>query len=153
MFFKVKYHKYILIIFPIILLNCQFNDPLKTHGVVFLENRSKKLLVNKSNINDVIKIIGQPHTKSINDENEWLYFERILTKGEFHKLGQNILDANNLLQLKFNKYGILTKKEFFDKSNIKKLDFSKMETNNQLSQKSFVEKFLSSIKNKMYRNR
>jgi len=118
-----------------------------------LENRSEKLLVNKSNTNDVLSIIGQPHTKSIDNENEWIYFERILTKGDFHKLGQNVLDENNLLKLRFNKYGILENKEFFDKSNIKKIDFSKMKTNNQLSQKSFVEKFLSSIKNKMYRNR
>ena len=153
MFFKINFHKIILLIFPIILLNCQINEPLKTHGIIFLENRSEKLLVNKSNTNDVLSIIGQPHTKSIDNENEWIYFERILTKGDFHKLGQNILDENNLLKLRFNKYGILENKEFFDKSNIKKIDFSKMKTNNQLSQKSFVEKFLSSIKNKMYRNR
>ena len=54
----------------------------------FLENRSKKLFVNKTNKNDVIKIIGQPHSKSIDDENEWIYIERILSKGKFHKLGK-----------------------------------------------------------------
>ena len=39
----------------------------------------------------LLKLIGQPHTKSINNENEWIYIERILTKGKFHKLGQNVL--------------------------------------------------------------
>ena len=153
MFFKFKYHKFLILILPIILLNCQINEPLKTHGIIFLENRSEKLIENKSNKNDVIKIIGQPHTKSINNENEWIYFERILSKGEFHRLGQNVLKANNLLRLNFDKFGILKKKEFLNKNNIKKVDFSKMKTNSSLTQKSFVERFLSSVKSKMYRNR
>ena len=91
----------------------------------FLENRSNKLIVNKSNKNDVIKIIGQPHTKSINNENEWIYIERVLTKGKFHKLGQNVLKENNVLVLNFDKYGILKKKKFLDKDEKKKLNFSK----------------------------
>jgi len=139
-------------ILPIILLNCQLNEPTKNHGIIFLENRANKLVVNKSNKNDVIKIIGQPHTKSVDNENNWIYFERVLTKGNFHKLGQNIIKTNNLLKLEFNKFGILKKKELIDKKNIKKVDFSKMETNNELTQKSFVEKFLQSVKSKMYRN-
>ena len=153
MFFKFKYHKFLILILPIILLNCQINEPLKTHGIIFLENRSEKLIENKSNKNDVIKIIGQPHTKSINNENEWIYFERILSKGELHRLGQNVLKANNLLRLNFDKFGILKNKEFLNKNNIKKVDFSKMKTNSSLTQKSFVERFLSSVKSKMYRNR
>ena len=83
-------------ILPIILLNCQLNEPTKNHGIIFLENRANKLVVNKSNKNDVIKIIGQPHTKSVDNENNWIYFERVLTKGNFHKLGQNIIKTNNL---------------------------------------------------------
>ena len=38
------------------------------------------------------------------------------------------------------------------KKPIKKLDFSEDKTDNQLSQKSFIEKFLNSIKAKMYGN-
>ena len=97
--------------------------------------------------------MGQPHTKSINNENEWFYFERILSKGKFHKLGKNVLVSNNLLTLKFDKYGVLTSKNLLDKESMNKLNFSNMKTNSQLSQKSFVEKFLSSIKEKMYRNK
>ena len=63
--------------------------------------------MNQSNINDVIDILGQPHSKSISDDNQWIYIERVLTKGEFHKLGQNILKTNNVLILSFDKYGIL----------------------------------------------
>lgn len=152
MFFKIKYHKILFLILPIILLNCQLNEPTKNHGIVFLENRANKLVINKSNKNDVLKIIGQPHTKSIDNANNWIYFERVLTKGSFHKLGQNIVKTNNLLQLEFDKYGILKNKKLIDKNEIKKVDFSKMETNNELTQKSFIEKFLQSVKTKMYKN-
>ena len=152
MFCIIKYHKILFLILPIILLNCQLNEPTKNHGIVFLENRANKLVINKSNKNDVLKIIGQPHTKSIDNANHWIYFERVLTKGSFHKLGQNIVKTNNLLQLEFDKYGILKNKKLIDKNEIKKVDFSKMETNNELTQKSFIEKFLQSVKTKMYKN-
>ncbi len=150
---KIKLFKYFFLILSLILYSCQLRDPKNNHGIVFLENRSKKLVVYKSNTNDVIKTMGQPHTKSINNDNEWFYFERILSKGKFHKLGKHVLVSNNLLYLKFDKYGVLASKNLLNKENMNKVDFSEMKTNSQLSQKSFVEKFLSSIKEKMYRNK
>ena len=48
---------------------------------------------------------------------------------------------------------ILIKKDLYNKEDIKKISFSKSKTENQLSKKSFVESFLSSIKEKMYGNR
>lgn len=154
MFFKIKNHiNYFLVFSFIILINCQLQEPYKNHGIVFLENRAKKLLVETSNKNDVIKIIGQPHSKSINNENEWIYFERVITKGEFHRLGQNVLKSNNVLILSFDKYGVLKNKKLLDKNDKKKIAFSKGETKNELTKKSFVEKFLSSVRSKMYSNR
>ena len=55
--------------------------------------------------------------------------------------------------LNFDKYGVLKKKELFNKNDIKQLNFTEAETENQLSQKSFIEKFLNSIKAKMYGNK
>ena len=134
-------------------MSCQLQDPYNNHGILFLENRSKKLTLNQSNQNDVVKIIGYPHTKSIDDENIWIYLERTLTKGKYHKLGKHVVKKNNVLVLVFNKYGILTSKEIFDVKDSKKLAFSKDATENQLSKKSFVEDFLSSVRQKMYGNR
>ena len=152
--FFFKNHKNILFIFIFnILINCQLQESSKTHGIVFLENRSKKLIINESNKNDVLKIIGNPHSKSINNEDEWFYVERILSKGAYHKLGQNILKENNILLLKFDKYGILEDKILLSKKNKNEIKFSNKNTKNQLTQKSFVEKFLSSIRTKMYGNR
>ena len=40
----------------IFLLSCQLQEPSKNHGIIFLKNRSDKLVINSSNKNDVIKI-------------------------------------------------------------------------------------------------
>ena len=128
-------------------------DPIKSHGIVYLENRSKKLQINNSNKNDVIRIFGQPQIKGEIDQNTWIYMERILSKGKFHKLGRHVLEENNVLVLQFNKYGVLNNLEFFNKENMNDVSFSKMETTNELSKESFVEGFLQSIKQKMYRRR
>ena len=128
-------------------------EPTKNHGIVFLENRSNKLIINKSNKNDVVKIIGQPHSKSINNDDIWIYVERTLSKGKYHKLGQHILKKNDTLVLKFDKFGILESKKIYNKNNTNKIQFSKKETKNELSKKSFVESFLSSVKQKMYGNK
>ena len=150
--FKNHFNRLIIVLF-IILTACQLQEPTKNHGIVFLENRSNKLIINKSNKNDVIKIIGRPHSKSINDDNIWIYVERVLSKGKYHKLGQHVLKKNNTLVLKFDEFGILKSKKMYDKNDTNKIAFSEKETKNELSKKSFVESFLSSVKQKMYGNR
>ena len=134
----------------IILSNCQLNETRKSHGIIFLENRAKTLEISKFNKNDVINIIGHPHTKSFDNENDWIYFERVFVKGKFHKLGKNILKSNNILYLQFDKYGILSSKNFLSKDDLQKMNFSEKITENDLSKRSFVESFFSSLKNKMY---
>ena len=150
--FFIKNHIFLFIIF-IILNGCQLQDPNKNHGILFLENRADKLVLKKTNKNDVIKILGNPHSKSIDNNDRWLYLERVLTKGELHKLGQNILLDNNVLVLDFDKFGILSNKKLLTKEDKEDIKFSELKTENRLTEKSFVESFLSSIKSKMYRNR
>ena len=146
----IKTHKKFFILFILFILNaCKLQEPYNNHGIVNLSKRSDLISINKTNKNDVIKLIGSPHTVSIDDKDEWIYFERVLTKGEFHKLGQNILKENNILFLKFNKFGVVEDKKLIGKDAKNKLSFSKDETENILTQKSYVQKFLSSLRNKM----
>ena len=149
----VKYHNFFLLAVFCILIGCKLQEPTKTHGILFLENRSNQLTLNKHNKNDVIKLIGMPHTKSFENNDDWIYIERILTKGSFHKLGQNVVKTNNVLVLTFNKYGILSNKKFLTQDDLNKLSFSKDITDNDLAKKSFIANFLSSIRAKMYSNR
>ena len=121
MFFRFKNHIKILLVLSLFILNsCKLQEPTKNHGILFLENRANKLIIKKTNTNDVVKIIGEPHIKSISNNNEWIYIERVLTKGKFIKLGQNILKENNILVLSFDKFGILDDKVFLDKKSKKK---------------------------------
>ncbi len=151
MFLIKRYHIVISSLIVLIILNaCQLQEPNKNHGILFLKNRSDQLQTNTSNKNDVIRLIGQPHTKSISDGETWMYFERVLKKGKYHRLGQNIVKVNNVLLISFDKYGILKNKSLFDKNDIETISFSEEITENNLSKKSFAEKFLQSIKKKMY---
>ena len=140
-------------LFLFLITSCQTNDVIKTHGISYLENREKLIFVNKTNKNDVVKIFGQPSTKGMTDDNLWIYIERTMTKGKMLKFGRNYLKKNNTLVLEFNKYGVLIKKEFYDKDKMQKLTFAKDITENELRKENFIYSFLSSIRQKMQTKR
>ena len=144
------YKKLYTIFFLFFLTNCQLNEVNKPHGINFLENREKTLVIGKTNQNDVITLIGNPHSLSIKDDGTWLYFERTISRGKLIKLGQNVLTKNNVLELKFDKYGILISKKIYDKENMNEIAYWTKETENTVTQESTINKFLSSIRQKMY---
>ena len=131
------------------MLDCQRNKVIKSHGIIFLEKREALLKTSVTNKNDVVGILGQPHIRSMKDKNTWLYIERTKTRGSVHRLGQNILLNNNVLVVKFNKYGILEEKIFYDKNKMNDHKFKKEVTDNVVKRGSFLESFLSSIRRKM----
>jgi len=145
----MKKKLFLIIAFVILLSSCQRNPVLKTHGISYLENREKLIFINKSNKNDVVNVLGQPATKGMTDDNLWIYIERTRTRGTLLKLGRNYLKKNNVLVLEFSNYGILNKKEFYDKKKMKKIDFVKAETINEIRRENFIYSFLSSIRQKM----
>jgi outer membrane protein assembly factor BamE (lipoprotein component of BamABCDE complex) len=125
-------------------------EPKKSHGINFLENRGKSLVLNKSNKNDVIKILGKPHITSLSSDDTWIYVERLITRGKLIKLGRNVLKTNNVLKLDFNNYGVLIAKKTVSKENMKKVKYDSNQTVNTVKEQSFVSGFLSSLKQKMY---
>ena len=151
--FVYRKHKelFYIIFFAFFLNNCQLKEANKTHGINFLENREKVLVVGTTNKNDVIKIIGNPHVKSITEDDTWIYIERVITRGSLVKLGQNVLKKNNVLELKFDKFGVLVDKKIYSKDSMNLVKYSKKQTANDISQPSFVGKFLSSVRQKMKR--
>ena len=142
--------KNLIIILVFLLANCQLQESKNLHGINYLENRKNILTVNKSNKNDVVKLLGNPHSKSINNENRWFYFERMISKGELHKLGRNVLKRNNILEIEFDKYDVIVSKKIYTKDDMKKVKVSKKKTENTVSERSFLNSFLSSLKQKMY---
>ena len=143
----------LIIISMFLVISCQRTEVIKTHGISYLEKREKLIFVNKSNKNDTIKIFGQPSTKGMTDDNLWIYIERTRTRGKLLKLGRNYLKKNNVLVLEFDKYGILKKKDFYDKNNMNKLTFAKNVTENDIRRENFIYSFLSSVRQKMLTKR
>jgi len=133
--------------------NCSQNEVIKTHGVAYLKKREKLIIVNVSNKNDAISILGQPSTKGMSDDNLWIYIERTRTRGKLLKFGKNYLLKNNVLVLDFDKYGILQRKEFYDKKQMNEIKFAKKQTENELRKENFIYSFLSSVRQKMLQKR
>ena len=82
--------KIILIIVFILISSCSTNKVVKNHGTSFIKNKSMDLVVNKSNKNDVLEILGPPSTKSSFDDNIWVYIETKKTSTSIFKLVKEI---------------------------------------------------------------
>ena len=144
---------YLLVIILFFITACKQNEVIKTHGIAYLDKRERLIIVNKSNKNDTVNILGQPSTKGMTDDNLWIYIERTITRGKLLKFGRNYIKKNNVLVLEFDKYGILKKKEFFDKEKMKNVNFAKNITENNIHKQNFIYSFLSSIRQKMLTKR
>ena len=132
---------------------CQRNPVLQTHGIAYLEKREKLIVINQSNKNDVVKVLGSPATKGMVDDNLWIYLERTRTRGKLLKLGQNIMLKNNILVLEFNRYGVLASKEFYDKNKMNDIKFDKQTTEYEGKKTNFIYSFLSSVRQKMIKKK
>ena len=144
---------FLLLVICFFITSCKQNKVIKTHGIAYLDKREKLIIVNKFNKNDTVKVLGQPSTKGMDNNNLWIYIERTNAKGKIFKLGKTYLLKNNVLVLEFDKYGILIRKEFYDKEKMNKLTFAKNETENEIMKENFIYSFLSSVRQKMINKR
>ena len=133
----------------IFIFACQQDYVIKSHGISYLEKREKLIFINQTNKNDSIQILGQPATRGMTDDNVWIYIERTKIRGKITKIGRAYLEKNNVLVLEFDKFGILIKKDFYDKNDMKEVKFAKNITENELKKENFIYSFLSSIRQKM----
>ena len=138
---------FITIIF--LISNCTLNDVVKHHGVHFLDKKQKKLVVNGTNKNDIISILGPPSTKSTFDNDVWIYIERKTQKASVIKLGKKKLTVNNVLILEINNRGLLESKQFLDINDMKKIKFAEQTTVVSYNKSTFVYDFLSSMRQKI----
>ena len=129
--------------------NCSLQKPIKHHGVNKLELKEKKLILNKTNRNDIIKILGPPSVESQFDKEVLFFIERKITNSSTFKLSKQIITTNNVLVVELDSYGVLKKKDFYDLTKMNKIKFSKDTTNINYSKNSFVYDFLSSVRQKV----
>ena len=132
-----------------LILNCSFNKVIQNHGVHNLEKKQAKLKLNKTNKNDIFNIIGPPSTKSTFDNDIYIYIEKKMSSSKLTKLGKKKLLKNDVLVLEINNNGLLVSKKFYNKNDMKDINFDKNETGINYSKKSFVYNFLYSLRQKI----
>ena len=138
-----------IIFLSLIVANCSFKKVVKHHGVPFLEKKQSSLVVNKTNKNDIIKILGNPSTKSKFDNDVWIYIERKQTQSELKNFGKMKIYKNDVLVLEIDNYGILKKKDFYNKDDMKNIKIVKTTTQAGFKRNSFIYEFLSSMRQKV----
>ena len=143
--YKILY----IVFFSIIVSNCSFKKVVKHHGVPFLDKKQKTLIVNKSNSNDIRKILGSPLTKSKFDKDVWIYIERKQTQSNIKNLGKMKLFKNDVLVLEIDNFGILTNKKFYNMDDMKDIKIVENTTEAAFARNSFIYDFMSSMRQKI----
>ena len=144
----MKYLFYIIISFFLI-TSCTINNVVKKHGVRNLEKKQKNLIILETNKNDIQEILGPPSSKSVFDNDLWIYIEREITNDKLLKLGKEKLITNNVLFLEIDSKGLLVNKSFYDINEMNETKLSKLSTEAKYTKKSFIYDFLSSMRQKI----
>ncbi len=141
--------KILFVILAIFLTGCKINKIVNHHGIHNLEIKSKELLVDKSNINEINELLGPPSSTSYFDNKILVYLEKKTSNSKLHKLGKKKLITNNVLLLEINNRGMLIDKKFLNKNDLNKIQFSKKITNVDVGKESFIYKTLSGVRAKI----
>ena len=128
---------------------CSSNKVSKNHGFISLENKLENIAINKSNKNDIIKIIGHPSSISKFDTNKWFYIERKQTNQSLFKLGKKKISKNNILVIEFNDKGLLKKKKLFNLKDMNELKYVKKITSKEFEQDNTIYNIFSSLREKI----
>ena len=139
---------YIIFIF-LVVTNCSTKKVVKHHGVPFLEKKQQSLVVEETNKNDIIKLLGLPSTKSKFNEDVWIYIERKQTQSRIKNLGQMKIYKNDVLVLEIDKYGLLKKKSFYDLNDMNNIKIASEKTESGLLKNRFIYDFMSSMRQKV----
>ena len=143
-------YKFLIILsISLFIQNCSLNKVVKRHGVQNLEKKSKKIVLNQSNKNDIFELLGPPSTYSLGSAQTLIYIERSTSSSKLTKLGGKKLLKNNVLIIELDAKGLAKKKDFLDKDDMKKISFSKRKTEETFTDKDFVYDFLSSVRKKI----
>ncbi len=139
-----------IIIFLIFLIttSCSINKVSSIHGYRFLDTKQEKIILNKSNKNDVRKLIGPPSSVSKFDD-IWIYIERKKTNQSLMKLGVKKISKNNILMISFNNMGLVSEKKFLNLSNMNELKIEEKKTIKKYKQDNFVYNILSTLREKI----
>ena len=138
---------YLLFIF-LFTLNCSINKVSNTHGYRFLEKKYENIQLNKSNKNDIKKIIGPPSSRSKFD-NTWFFIERKKTNQSLFKLGKKKIERNNVIILEFNNMGLVSYKKLLDLNSMNDVAILEKRTIKKFKQDNLMYDILSTLREKV----
>ena len=142
----IKLTTFIVFIF---IVNCSGNKVSNYHGSKALDAKFHEIKINNTNKNDLLKIFGQPSTKSDFNENKWFYFERIKTNQSLFKLGKQKIKKNNILIVEFNQKGILKEKKLLNLNDMNDVKFIKKTTEKEFSKNNIMYDVFSTLREKI----
>ena len=147
--YVIHFMKIILIILTIFLSSCKLNKIVNHHGIHNLELKSKELLINETNINDINKILGPPSSTSYFDNDVLIYLGRKTSNSKLLKLGKRKLLVSNTLLLEIDNRGMLVNKKFLNKDDLNKLKISQKETGLKMQKQSIINRAISNVIDKL----
>tara|TARA_B100001029_G_C14701279_1_gene255025 strand:+ start:57 stop:497 length:441 start_codon:yes stop_codon:yes gene_type:complete len=130
-------------------LNCSANKVSNNHGFVSLQSKYEKITINKTNKNDILKIVGPPSSISNFDKNKWFYIQRNKRNQSLFKLGIKKIDVNNILIVKFNNRGILEDKKIMNINDMNDIKYAESITEKEFKQNDMLYKIFSSLREKI----
>jgi outer membrane protein assembly factor BamE (lipoprotein component of BamABCDE complex) len=139
---------YLLILFFFV-NNCTLKEVQKRHGFYYLEKKQQIFVVNQTNKNDILEILGPPSSKSSFESDLWFYIERVMEKKKLLKFNNNEISVNNVLILEIDNKGLLINKNFLNKDDMNNLKFSTSATTLDYKKDTFIYNFLSSLRQKI----
>ena len=129
-------------------LNCSLNKVSNSHGSRFIEAKYKKIVLNKTNKNDVRNLIGPPSSISSFNGN-WFYIERKKSNGSLLKLGKNKLISNNIIILEFNSKGLVSNKDLLNIKDMKDIKKAEKVTKKKYGQDTVLYDIFSTLREKI----
>ena len=140
---------FLFLIIALIFNACTLKKVQNHHGVHNLKKKSDKIVISINNTNDVISQFGTPSIKSTFDNDLWIYIERKTSSSQLTSFGRKKLLINDVLILEFNTKGMLVKKDFLSMNDMNDLEINTDKTAVNNSKKSFINSFLSSMRQKI----
>ncbi len=141
--------KKILLLIFLITISCSNNKVVKNHGLASLELKSDKIIVLKTNKNDILDLMGNPSSTSLFNENTWFYIQREKTNQSIVKLGKSKINKNNVLEINFNNYDIVESKKLYQIDKMKNIKVEKNTTLTEYDKDSYFGRLLKSIRQKI----
>ena len=139
----------LIIILLLLTASCSNNKVVKNHGLRALDIKSERIIISKTNKNDVIDLLGKPSSISLFDENLWLFIQSEKINQSIIKLGKTKIIANNVLEVKFNSRGIVEEKKLYQIKDMNDLQVVKDRTTSEYDNTSSLGKLFKSIEQKI----